>query len=184
MGSAIRVSFWIPRTYFPHCCCRNCQAWRRGQGVVSDAQAMGRLRCGRASGREEGPMMGRRQMGTDCKTEEDEVGTGTTAMNCSQGLSPLVPTLLPEGHCSMEGSESRQNKKGPLRLVVSILPTNGQLPTETSLAISFRTVHPDAMVCTGHVPSSMIMYLQGNESCNRYNSAKTFGDVNKMEKNL
>ena len=59
MGNTFRVSFWMPRTYFPHRCCGNCQAWRRSQGLVSDAQVMGRLRHGRAFGREEGLVMGR-----------------------------------------------------------------------------------------------------------------------------
>lgn len=37
---------------------------------------------------EVGLVMGQRQMRTNCREEEGEVGTGQTVMDCSQGLFP------------------------------------------------------------------------------------------------
>lgn len=140
MGSTFRVPLWMPGVYCPCCCCGNCQAQRQSRGVASEAQAMGRQRHGRASGSEGGPLWGQRQMGTNCKEEEKEVGTGTGVANCGQGLSPWS---LPYWRSQLLGAEwAMVEKQRPLRLVVTILPDNGWLPTETSFGYFFQDSLP------------------------------------------
>ena len=111
------------------------------------------------------------EVGTDCKIRRMGWVLGRQQWIAAKGF-PLGP-YPPEGHCSMEGSELWQKSRGPLWWVVSTVPNNGQLPTETSLVISFWTVHPDTMPWTGHAPPlppppATTMHLHGNESQNRY----------------
>ena len=101
------------------------------------------------------PLEGKRdwwwaEVGTDCKIRRVGWVLGRQQWIVAKGF-PLGP-YPSEGHCSLEGSELWQKNRGPLWGVVSTVPNNGRLPTETSLAISFRTVHPDTMLWTGHAP--------------------------------
>ena len=111
------------------------------------------------------------EVGTDCKIRRIGWMLGRQQWIVAKGF-PLGP-YPSEGHCSTEGSELWQKSRGPLWWVVSTVPNNGQLPIVTSLAVSFRTVHPDTMPWTGHAPPppptpATTMHLHSNESQNRY----------------
>lgn len=172
----LSVSFWTPGTYCPHCWWGNCQKGRESQQVVFEAQGRagwgtGQLLEGKGDHRWEGkggPLMGAGMGGDWLPGGGGIVSTWRWWWILPKGF--LLGPYLPERHNPMGESKLWWKSQSPLRLVVT---DNRYLPTRLSWAISLPKP------C--HVSCPKIKHLQGSENWNRYNSAQTFGSVNKME---
>lgn len=175
MGSAVKVSLWMPGTHCPHCYCGNFEAQRQSQ----EAQARGRLRYASTCGRR-----GARVMGAGADWHQLQRGGRRGRYWGSSNklwpeVFPLVTPLLKITAQWKTVSFVWWKSKGLLKSKVTMYLTMGSFPLRPLLA----PFYPEVMTFPGHAPSPMRVHPQGSESWNRYNRAQTFGNVRKMKLN-
>lgn len=173
MGSAVRVSLWMPGTYCPHCCCGNFKAPTESRGPGE-----GQTEIRKNPQKQEEPgWWGQRQMGLNARRRKKrEAWWGGGQLQTVAKGAPLgrYPT---EDHRSAEESEPPWEREGPLRSVVTILLATGGLPTETSLGY-FSLPQGNGLSWPCPLPHDSASPGQWKL---KHHSAQTFGNFSKSE---